>query len=97
MDTSIQPDGSRIVAQGPPIADHLHSLESVPAPTGNRHERRRLASLQRRQDRALRRILSRTDLPASGRTQILILRLAYRAWHLGRLTRRQARSLGCVV
>lgn len=63
----------------------------------NRHERRRLASLQRRQDRALRRILSGTDLPASGMTQLLILRLAYRAWHLGRLTRRQARSLGCVV
>lgn len=62
----------------------------------NRHEKRKADVLRRRRARALLKFIpdgfEKTDVDLQGLTA---LRLAYRAWHTGRLTDKQARAVGC--
>lgn len=71
----------------------------TPHKDGSRHVRRKAQALLRRQKKALDKlnIMRAGELPVTDMTALMIIRLAYRAYKLGRLTSRQARCLGCRV
>lgn len=64
----------------------------------NRHEKRKAAALSRIKARSLMKFIPEGFKDLEPIKQPLVaLNLAYRAWHAGRLTDKQARSVGCTT